>query len=69
MLVVTYCFSYLHLALARSPAGSLPYIELNGKLLTQSYPTLRYFARQLGKYDGKTSEEQYFADVSGFAIV
>lgn len=48
----------------RSPTGSLPYIELNEKLLTQSYPVLRYLARELGKYDGKTSEEKYFADVS-----
>lgn len=49
---------------SRSPAGSLPYIKLDGRVLTQTYPTLRYFARKLGKYDGKTSEEQYFADVS-----
>jgi hypothetical protein len=35
-------------------------------LLTQSYPILRYLARQLGKYDGKTSEEKYFADVRIF---
>lgn len=48
-----------------SPAGSLPYIKLGDKLLTQSYPILRYFSRQLGgSYEGKTSEEKYFVDVS-----
>lgn len=45
-----------------NPVGSVPYLEMNGKVLTQSYPILRYFARKLGKYDGKTSEEQYLVD-------
>lgn len=46
-----------------SPVGSVPYINLDEKLYFQSYPILRHFARKLGKYDGKTDEEKYFADV------
>ena len=46
-----------------SPSGSLPYIKLDGKLFAQTYPTLRWMARKLGKYDGKTDEEKYVADV------
>lgn len=49
--------------LARSPVGSVPYVELAGKTLTQSYPMLRLFARQLGAYDGKDDESKYFVDV------
>ncbi|KAM0789246.1 hypothetical protein ACM66B_000089 [Microbotryomycetes sp. NB124-2] len=45
-----------------NPSGTFPFLLLNGKVLGQSYPMLRYFARQLGAYDGKTSEEMYFVD-------
>ena len=45
-----------------NPTGNIPVIELNGKILTQSYAILRHFARLLGKYDGKTEEEKYWAD-------
>lgn len=46
-----------------NPTGSVPVVELNGKILTQSYPILRHFARILGEYDGKTEEERYHVDV------
>lgn len=45
-----------------NPTGFIPVIELNGRILTQSYAILRHFARQLGKYEGKTEEEIYWAD-------
>lgn len=45
-----------------NPTGHIPVVELNGRILTQSYPMLRHFARQLGKYDGETEEEKYWAD-------
>lgn len=45
-----------------NPTGHVPVVELNGRILTQSYAILRHFARQLGKYDGVTEEEKYWAD-------
>ena len=45
-----------------NPLGFIPVIELNGRILTQSYAILRHFARQLGKYEGETEEEKYWAD-------
>lgn len=45
-----------------NPAATIPVIELNGRILTQSYAILRRFARQLGSYDGRTEEEKYFVD-------
>ena len=45
-----------------NPIGFIPVIELNGRILTQSYAILRHFARQLGKYEGETEEEKYWAD-------
>ena len=45
-----------------NPNATIPVIELNGKILTQSYAILRHFARQLGKYDGQTEDEKYWAD-------
>lgn len=47
----------------KNPTTTLPVIELNGKVLTQSYAILRHFARQLGEYDGETEEEKYLADM------
>ncbi|KAI9893428.1 MAG: hypothetical protein M1814_006725 [Vezdaea aestivalis] len=46
-----------------NPVGKIPIVELNGQILTQSYPILRRFARQLGEYDGTTEEEKYWVDV------
>lgn len=46
-----------------NPVGSVPYLEMNGKVLTQSYPILRYLSRKLGQYDGKDDEERYFVDL------
>ncbi|KAL8832730.1 MAG: hypothetical protein Q9191_000067 [Dirinaria sp. TL-2023a] len=45
-----------------NPTSNVPVVELNGKVLTQSYAILRYFARQLGKYDGANDDEKYWAD-------
>ncbi|KAK4704129.1 hypothetical protein P7C70_g2087, partial [Phenoliferia sp. Uapishka_3] len=45
-----------------NPVGSLPYLDLEGRILTQSYPTMRYLSAKLGKYDGKTLDEKYFVD-------
>ncbi|KAI4195734.1 MAG: hypothetical protein LQ350_007015 [Teloschistes chrysophthalmus] len=47
----------------KNPTTTLPVIELNGKILTQSYAILRHFARQLGEYDGETEEEKYLTDM------
>ena len=45
-----------------NPAMTVPIIELNGKILTQSYALLRHFARLLKKYDGHTEDEKYWVD-------
>jgi glutathione S-transferase len=45
-----------------NPVKSIPVVELNGKILVQSYAMLRKFARLLGKYDGETEDEKYWAD-------
>lgn len=45
-----------------NPTTNIPVIDLNGRILTQSYAILRHFARQLGRYDGETEEEKYWAD-------
>lgn len=45
-----------------NPTSTVPVLELNGRILTQSYAILRHFARLLGKYDGEDEEEKYWAD-------
>jgi glutathione S-transferase len=45
-----------------NPTTNLPFIEIGGKYLTQTYAILRHWARQLGGYDGKTENEKYFVD-------
>ena len=41
----------------------VPVVEfLDGKVLTQSYAILRNWGRKL-RYEGKTEEEVYFADL------
>ncbi|KAF8608258.1 glutathione S-transferase-like protein [Ceratobasidium sp. AG-I] len=45
-----------------SPTNSLPVVELAGAKYSQSYALLRLWARQLGKYDGKTDLEKYYVD-------
>ena len=45
-----------------NPNATVPVIELNRTILTQSYAILRHFARQLEKYDGQTEDEKYWAD-------
>ncbi|KAL8838196.1 MAG: hypothetical protein Q9170_002239 [Blastenia crenularia] len=46
-----------------NPVKTIPVVKLNGKILTQSYAILRYWAKLLKSYDGKTVEEQYWVDV------
>jgi glutathione S-transferase len=47
-----------------NPAATIPVIELNGRILTQSYAILRHMSRLLGGvYDGETEEEVYFTDL------
>lgn len=48
--------------LSFSPLKSLPAVEMGGTMYTQSYPLLRLWARQLGKYDGKNDLERYYVD-------
>jgi glutathione S-transferase len=47
-----------------NPTATIPVIELNGRILTQSYAILRHMSRLLGgTYDGTTEEEKYFTDL------
>lgn len=46
-----------------NPTTNIPVVELNGRILTQSYAMLRHFARLLNGYDGQTEDEKYFVDV------
>ena len=46
-----------------NPTRNIPVVELGGRILTQSYPMLRHFARQLKTYEGDSEEEKYWADV------
>lgn len=46
-----------------NPTTNIPFIELNGKMLTQTYAIMRHWGRQLGAYDGKTEDEKYFVDM------
>ncbi|RUO96255.1 hypothetical protein BC936DRAFT_142346, partial [Jimgerdemannia flammicorona] len=44
-----------------NPVGSIPVVELSGRVYTQSIPTLRYFSKKLG-YIGRNAEDEYFLD-------
>ncbi|KAI0130374.1 glutathione S-transferase [Xylariales sp. AK1849] len=46
-----------------NPTTNIPVVELNGRILTQSYAMLRHFGRLLNAYDGKTEDEKYFVDL------
>lgn len=46
-----------------NPLKTLPIVELNGKILTQSYAILRHMARLLGSYEGENEDEKYWTDV------
>ena len=46
-----------------NPLGNVPVVELGGRVLTQSYPILRHWARVLGRYEGEGEEERYWVDV------
>ncbi|OKL59302.1 hypothetical protein UA08_05037 [Talaromyces atroroseus] len=49
-----------------SLTGKLPAIEYKGKILSQSFhqhiPILRFFARELGDYEGGSNYEKYVVD-------
>lgn len=45
-----------------NPTATIPIVEINGKILTQSYPMLRHFARQLNAYDGSNDDEKFWVD-------
>ncbi|KAL4927666.1 glutathione S-transferase [Aspergillus undulatus] len=45
-----------------TPTGLLPALEYKGDVYTQHIPTLRFFARELGAYDGETNKEKYIVD-------
>ncbi|KAL8998273.1 MAG: hypothetical protein Q9188_006138 [Gyalolechia gomerana] len=45
-----------------NPVKTVPVVKLNEKNLTQSYAILRYFAKLLRSYDGKSPEEQFWVD-------
>ncbi|KAK1148529.1 hypothetical protein N8T08_009535 [Aspergillus melleus] len=40
----------------------LPALEHQGMILTQHIPILRFFARELGRYDGRTNAEKFVVD-------
>lgn len=40
----------------------LPALEYQGLILTQHIPILRFFARELGRYDGQTNAEKFVVD-------
>lgn len=40
----------------------LPALEYKDMNLTQHIPTLRFFARELGRYDGETNAEKFLVD-------
>ncbi|KOC10116.1 putative glutathione S-transferase [Aspergillus flavus AF70] len=40
----------------------LPVLEYQGLILSQHIPILRFFARDLGRYDGETNAEKFLVD-------
>lgn len=42
--------------------GKVPALEYKGLILTQHIPILRFFARELGRYDGDTNVEKFEVD-------
>ncbi|KAE8382516.1 putative glutathione S-transferase [Aspergillus bertholletiae] len=45
-----------------SVTGQVPVLVYEGQILSQHLPILRYLARELGEYDGNTSQEKYLVD-------
>ncbi|KAI1069124.1 hypothetical protein LB507_006315 [Fusarium sp. FIESC RH6] len=43
--------------------GQVPSLEYKGLVLTNHIPILRYLSRDLGRYDGQTSEDKYLTDL------
>ncbi|RFN43405.1 glutathione s-transferase p 10 [Fusarium flagelliforme] len=44
--------------------GQVPSLEYKGHVLTNHIPILRYLSRDLGRYDGQTSEDKYLTDLA-----
>ncbi|PNP37767.1 hypothetical protein TGAM01_v201309 [Trichoderma gamsii] len=42
--------------------GKLPALIINGTILNQHIPILRYLARDIGRYDGETNHEKFQVD-------
>ncbi|UKZ88701.1 uncharacterized protein TrAFT101_004444 [Trichoderma asperellum] len=42
--------------------GKLPALIINGTILNQHVPILRYLSRDLGRYDGETNHEKFQVD-------
>ncbi|KAL7920958.1 glutathione S-transferase [Trichoderma austrokoningii] len=42
--------------------GKLPALIINGTILNQHIPILRYLARETGRYDGETNHEKFQVD-------
>ncbi|KAL9469302.1 hypothetical protein ACSS6W_010996 [Trichoderma asperelloides] len=42
--------------------GKVPAVEYKGVILNQHIPTLRYIARDIGRYDGETNWERFIVD-------
>ncbi|KIW52037.1 hypothetical protein PV05_07710 [Exophiala xenobiotica] len=45
-----------------SVAGKLPVLEMDGHILSQHIPLLRYLSRSAGNYDGSSSYDNWLAD-------
>ncbi|CAG7554631.1 unnamed protein product [Fusarium equiseti] len=43
--------------------GQVPSLQYKGHVLTNHIPILRYLSRDLGQYDGQTSEDKYLTDL------
>ncbi|KAI8084993.1 class gamma glutathione S-transferase 2 [Halteromyces radiatus] len=41
---------------------TMPYVEVDGKTLAKTVPTMRYLARKLGKYMGSNDDENYILE-------
>ncbi|RKP06584.1 hypothetical protein THASP1DRAFT_25125 [Thamnocephalis sphaerospora] len=46
----------------RTPYGALPTLKIDGKLYSQFLPIMRYLARRLGHFDGKSIEDAFLVD-------
>ncbi|RKP25046.1 glutathione S-transferase [Syncephalis pseudoplumigaleata] len=52
-------------ASGKSSHGTVPFMELEGRVYVHQLPILRFLARRLGKYEGSDPESVYFVDSFG----